>query len=60
MMNSAKNLRIGSPALKPLFAGFTLLVGLIFADMANAQSFGGAFEGMSNSKEPVQIEADIV
>jgi lipopolysaccharide export system protein LptA len=25
---------------------------------ANAQSFGGAFEGMSNSKEPIQIEAD--
>jgi len=23
-----------------------------------AQSFGGAFEGMSNSKEPIQIEAD--
>lgn len=23
-----------------------------------AQSFGGAFEGMSNSKDPVQIEAD--
>lgn len=25
---------------------------------ALAQSFGGAFEGMSNSKEPIQIEAD--
>jgi lipopolysaccharide export system protein LptA len=25
---------------------------------ARAQSFGGAFEGMSNSKEPIQIEAD--
>lgn len=25
---------------------------------ASAQSFGGAFEGMSNSKEPIQIEAD--
>lgn len=25
---------------------------------AFAQSFGGAFEGMSNSKEPIQIEAD--
>ena len=28
------------------------------AGQAAAQSFGGAFEGMSNSKEPIQIEAD--
>lgn len=41
-------------------ASFLLAAGLLFgmAGSALAQSFGGAFEGMSNSKEPIQIEAD--
>lgn len=40
---------------------FVLLVCLISSfpvTQVQAQSFGGAFEGMSNSKDPVQIEAD--
>lgn len=40
---------------KSAFALAFLLSGII---IAHAQSFGGAFEGMSNSKDPVQIEAD--
>ena len=40
----------------------TSLVIVLFCALAftttMAQSFGGAFEGMSNSKEPIQIEAD--
>ncbi len=35
------------------FLAATLAVGI-----AGAQTFGGAFDGMSNSKEPIQIEAD--
>jgi len=31
---------------------------LAHAPLAKAQSFGGAFEGMSNSRDPIQIEAD--
>jgi lipopolysaccharide export system protein LptA len=40
----------------PAVLGALVLAALPFH--ALAQSFGGAFEGMSNSKEPVQIEAD--
>ncbi len=37
----------------------TGLAALLFVTAAaNAQSFGGAFEGMANSDEPIQIEAD--
>ncbi len=35
-----------------------LLISIAFATPASAQSFGGAFEGMSNNNEPIQIEAD--
>ena len=42
-----------------MLKGLILLTLCAFAvTNANAQSFGGAFEGMSNSKEPIQIEAD--
>ena len=41
-----------------LLAAF-MAAGLVWPPThAAAQSFGGAFEGMSNSKEPIQIEAD--
>ena len=36
----------------------TLLAVACFAHPSFAQSFGGAFEGMGNSDEPIQIEAD--
>lgn len=42
-------------------AGGGLIAALLWAALAlpaGAQSFGGAFEGMSNSDEPIQIEAD--
>jgi len=37
-----------------------LAAGLLISAVGQgqAQSFGGAFEGMSNSKDPIQIEAD--
>ena len=41
--------------IKFLFLG-TLIT--MSSAVANAQSFGGAFDGMSNSKDPIQIEAD--
>jgi lipopolysaccharide export system protein LptA len=37
---------------------FSLLLVCAGSIAAQAQSFGGAFEGMSNSNEPIQIEAD--
>lgn len=36
----------------------SVLVGTLSVGPAKAQSFGGAFEGMANSDEPIQIEAD--
>lgn len=38
--------------------GIGLLISLSWIANSSAQSFSGAFEGMSNSNEPVQIEAD--
>ncbi len=35
-----------------------VLSGLLLAAPVSAQNFGGAFEGMSNSDAPVEIEAD--
>lgn len=35
-----------------------LLTSVLVPNWSHAQSFGGAFEGMANSKEPIQIEAD--
>ncbi len=37
---------------------FATLLVLASSSLAGAQTFGGAFDGMSGSKEPVQIEAD--
>lgn len=41
--------------INSLFIATLITMGSV---VANAQSFGGAFEGMSNSKDPIQIEAD--
>jgi lipopolysaccharide export system protein LptA len=38
--------------------GLALMFSLALAAGALAQTFGGAFDGMSNSDEPIQIEAD--
>ncbi|MCB1384471.1 MAG: hypothetical protein KDJ80_00910 [Nitratireductor sp.] len=46
------------PALAFAVAAFALAVSLLAPASAGAQAFGNAFEGMSNSKEPIQIEAD--
>lgn len=43
--------------MKRAFALFAILF-LAGISAAQAQGFGGAFEGMSNSGEPIQIEAD--
>ncbi len=41
------------------FRILAVLVAVLAASgLSHAQTFGGAFDGMSNSKEPIQIEAD--
>ncbi|MGB7285861.1 MAG: lipopolysaccharide transport periplasmic protein LptA [Salaquimonas sp.] len=44
------------PMLVSSILAFAFILSL--AGVSYGQSFGGAFEGMSNSKDPVQIEAD--
>lgn len=52
-------LELSRDALASLMVGCGALALLLsLAATAQAQSFGGAFEGMSDSKEPIQIEAD--
>ncbi len=41
-----------------LVSSLVFAIALAFTYSAFAQSFGGAFEGMQNSDEPIQIEAD--
>lgn len=50
-----KNLQLAKKLI-PIFSSIFLFA--IYPNIANGQSFGGAFEGMSNSNEPIQIEAD--
>ncbi len=50
-----KNLQLAKKLI-PVFSSIFLFA--IYPNFASAQSFGGAFEGMSNSNEPIQIEAD--
>jgi len=45
--------------MKSLYFLMSLIAGvMLFSVQSYAQNFGGAFDGLSNSGEPVQIEAD--
>lgn len=61
-MNGAQHTMMNSILSRMAILTVVLLGGAVIlasqAELARAQSFGGAFEGMANSDEPIQIEAD--